>query len=190
LAKFQVRGLIVVSIGMALLVVGSSIFDDSYNMVESAMSGKKYLIQSKTILQGQSINSTITWNQLAEHSILIVNSTPLSNLVKLQVTEPGGGTFEKENKNGYVYHIIGKNTQNQGNYSITVSNEGTGPANINLILGEDPYLSGKCSSYNETSCYAIPSAIGLVIAGMLALIVGSLIAVNDFRKKKKPTQSS
>ncbi len=181
------RGLVVVAIGIVLLVIGSSIFDNSYNVVESVMIDKQYLIDGKTVLQGESLNSTIAWRKLAEHSILVVDATPISSLVKLQVTEHGGGAFEKKSKNGYVYHIIGKNTQNQGNYSFSVSNEGTEPASIVVILGEDPYLSGKCSSTNQTSCYAIPTAIGIVIAGMLTLIIGSLVAINDFRKKKKPT---
>ena len=190
MAKLRIpRGLIIASIGIIILVIGSNIFDSSYNVVESIMSAKQYLIEDKMISQGQSINSTITWDQLAEHGILIVNTTPISNLVKLQVTEPGGGAFEKESKNGYVYHIIGKSSQNQGNYSFRVSNEGTEPVSINVVLGEDPYLSGKCTSDNEILCYVIPAVIGFVIAGMFALIIGSVITINDFRKKKKPSTS-
>ena len=179
------RGLISASIGVVLLIVGASVFDSAYDVVESVMDKKQYLFEDKLIPQGQTINSSITWDQLDTHAVLIVNITPISNPVKLQVTEPNSGTFEKESKNGFVYHIIGKSTQNQGNYYFEISNLGTEPVHVNVVLGEDPYLSGKCNPDNQTACYAIPATIGIVIAGMLALIIGSLVAVNDLRKKKK-----
>lgn len=179
------RGLITASVGVALLIVGASIFDSAYDVVESVMDKKQYLFEDKLIPQGQTVNSSITWDQLDTHSILIVNVTPISNQVKLQVTEPNSGTFEKESNNGFVYHIIGKSTQNQGNYYFDVFNLGTEPVHVNVVLGEDPYLSGKCNTDNQTACYAIPATIGIVIAGMLALIIGSAVAVNDLRKKKK-----
>ena len=168
-----------------MLVVGANIFDTSYDAVESIMDNKHAIFQGKAISQGQSINSSIAWSDLADHSILIVNVTPTSDSVRLQVTEPNNGTFEKESKNGFVYHIIGKSTQNQGDYYFQVFNISNEPISVDVIVGEDPYLSGKCNSDDQTACYAIPAAIGIVIAGMLALIVGSVFAVNDLRKKKK-----
>lgn len=179
------RGLIVAACGIGLLILGSNIFDSSYNVVENLMSSKQYLIRDKTLQQGESVNSTIGWNTLFDHSILIVNVLPQSGTVKLSVSEPGGGTFEKDSTNGYVYHIIGKSPRNQGDYDFRVSNLGIEPTRISVVLGEDPYLSGKCNAGDQMSCYEIPMAIGIVIAGMLSLIAGSLIAVNDFRKKKK-----
>lgn len=190
MAKLPVpRGLIIAAIGISVLVIGSNVFDRSYDMVESAIPNKQYLMEDKMLSSGQYLNSTITWNQLADHGILIVDASPKSNTVNLQVNEPGGGIFDKESSNGYVYHIIGKSTQNQANYSYKVSNQGNEPVTVNVILGEDPYLSGKCSADNEILCYAIPAVSGLVIGGMLALIIGSVIAVNDFRKKKKSKPS-
>ncbi|MDE1763555.1 MAG: hypothetical protein KGH88_04835 [Thaumarchaeota archaeon] len=179
------RGLITALVGASLLIMGASIFDSSYDVVESVMGDKQDIVKGKILSQEQSVNSTITWNQLAAHSVLIVNSSPSSAQIQLQVTEPTGGAFEKESKNGFIYHIIGKSTQNQGNYSFRVLNLGGEPASINVVLGEDPYLSGKCNSDNQIMCYAIPASIGIVIAGMLALIIGSLVAINDLRKKKK-----
>ncbi len=186
MAKLSIpRGIVIAIIGIFILVVGSNIFDSSYDHVESTMLNKQYLIQDKLISSGQYLNSSIKWDDLADHSILIVNAAPASSLVKLQVNEPSESTFEKESKNGYVYHIIGKSTQNQGNYYYTISNQGSEPTHISVVLGEDPYLSGKCNPNNEVLCYAIPATSGLVIAGMLALVIGSIIAVNDFRKLKK-----
>jgi len=191
LAKLRVpRGVVVASIGLAVLVVGSMIFDNSYDVVESVMLGKKFLAHGQVIPAGGFINYTIPWDNLYEHSVLIVDAAPVSSQVKLHVDEPGGGTFDKETSKGYAYHIIGKSTQQQGPYKVLVSNDGSEPATVSVILGEDPYLSGKCNQSDQFSCYAIPATIGFVIGGMLSLIVGSVIAVSDFRRKKKQTPTS
>jgi hypothetical protein len=182
--------LIIVSIGAVLLVMGSNIFDNSYDMVESMMKTKHDIIEDKEILQGQLINSTITWDELSEHTVLVVHAMPALGSIKLQVTDPNGGIFEKESNNGFVYHIIEKSSQEQGNYYFSILNLGNAPVNVTVVLGEDPYLSGTCDSTNGINCYAIPVAIGLVIIGMITLIVGSLITVNDFRKKRKPNTDS
>ena len=179
--------MIIVAIGVVLLVVGSGIFDNSYDSVESVMNTKHNIIEDREILQGQLINSTIAWDELTEHTVLVVHAVPALGLIKLQVTEPNGEVFEKESTNGFVYHIIEKRPQEQGNYYFTILNLGNEPVNVTVVLGEDPYLSGTCDSANGMNCYVIPVAIGLVIVGMITLIVGSLIAVNDFRKKTKPS---
>ncbi|MFZ1076537.1 MAG: hypothetical protein WAN47_03800 [Nitrosotalea sp.] len=184
------RGLIIVSIGAVLLVVGSNIFDNSYDLVESMMKTKHDIIEDTEVSQGQSINSTITWDELSEHTVLVVHVMPTLGSIKLQVTEPNGEIFEKESNNGFVYHIIEKRPQEQGNYSLSILNLGNAPVNVTVVLGEDPYLSGTCDSANGINCYVIPVAIGMVIIGMITLIVGSLITINDFRKKRKPSTDS
>lgn len=177
--------MIIVSIGAGLLVTGSTIFDNSYNVVESLMKTKHDIIEDKEIPQAQSINSTITWSDLSEHTVLVVHVVPVLGSIKLQVTEPNGEVFEKESKNGFVYHIIEKRSQEQGNYYFSIQNLGNAPVHVTVVLGEDPYLSGTCDSVNGINCYAVTVAIGLVIIGMITLIVGSVITVNDFRKKRK-----
>ena len=81
------RGLIIVSIGVVLLVLGSDIFDHSYDLVESVMKTPHDIIGDKEILQGQSINSTITWNELTEHAVLAVNVMPATGSIKLQLQD-------------------------------------------------------------------------------------------------------
>lgn len=168
-----------------MLVVGSNIFDNSYDLVESMMKIKHDIIEDKEILQGQSINSTITWDELTEHTVLVVHVMPALGSIKLQVIEPDGEIFEKESKNGFVYHIMEKRPQEQGNYYFSILNLGSESVNVTVVLGEDPYLSGTCDPVNGINCYVIPVAIGMVIIGMITLIVGLLITVNDFRKKRK-----
>lgn len=190
LAELRIpRGVAVASIGIVVLVIGYVVFDNAYDSVGSVMLDKKFLVLDKVVPAGQSINSSIPWDGLFDHSILIVKAAPVSSQVRLHVDEPGGGTFDKETGNGYAYHIIGKSPQQQGPYSFVVSNGGSEPATVSVILGEDPYLSGKCTENDQYLCYAIPATIVFVIGGMLALIIGSLIAVSDFRKGRRPQQA-
>ena len=172
------------SIGIALAVVGAFLLDDSYKSVESIMKIKHPIIEDSTISPQQSINSTISNEQLVDHNVLIVHVKPESDSIKLITMEPNNETFEKESNDGFVYHIIGKNSQAMGNYSVTIYNLSNEPVSVNAIIGEDPYLSGKCATSYGTSCYAIPMAIGFVIIGVITFIAGGLLVFTDFRKKR------
>jgi hypothetical protein len=172
-------------IGIFFAVVGAYLLDNSYRSVESIMKIKHILFEDITILPNQSVNSTISNDQLVDHNVLIVHVTPSSDSIKLIAAEPNNETFEKESKNGFVYHIIEKNSQTTGNYLVTIYNFNNEPVNVNGIIGEDPYLSGKCDPSYGTSCYTIPMAIGFVIVGGVTFIVGVLLVFTDLRKKTK-----
>jgi len=172
------------SIGIVLAVVGSFFLDNSYKSVESIMKIRHNLIEDSTISPKQSVNSTIYNEQLVDHNVLIVHVKPESDSIKLITMEPNNETFEKESKDGFVYHIMGKNLQTMGNFSITIYNLSNEPVNVNAIIGEDPYLSGKCVASYGASCYAIPMAIGFVIVGVITFIAGGLLVFTDFRKQR------
>ncbi|MGI0068892.1 MAG: hypothetical protein ACREAN_01400, partial [Nitrosopumilaceae archaeon] len=179
------RGIMILSIGVFLAVVGAYLLDNSYKSVESIMKIKHNLIEDVTILPNQSVNSTISNDQLVNHNVLIAHVTPYSDSIKLITVEPNNETFEKESKDGFVYHIIEKNSQATGNYSVTIYNLSNEPVTVNAIIGEDPYLSGKCDPSYGTSCYTIPMAIGFVIVGGVTFIVGVLLVFTDLRKQTR-----
>ena len=174
----------IIAIGIVLAVVGAFLLDNSYKSVELIMKIKHPIIENSIISPQQSINSTISNEQLVDHNVLIVHVKPESDSIKLITMEPNNETFEKESNNGFVYHIIGKSPQAMDNYSITIYNLSNEPVNVNAIIGEDPYLSGKCATSYGTSCYAIPMAIGFVIIGAITFVAGGLLAFTDFRKKR------
>ena len=70
-------------------------------------------------------------------------------------------------------------------YAIQISNSGTEPIKIDVTLGEDPYLSGNCNASYGIKCDTVQVAIGFVVIGIVAFIVGILIGVMDFRKENK-----
>ncbi|OLD28349.1 MAG: hypothetical protein AUI62_04380 [Thaumarchaeota archaeon 13_1_40CM_2_39_7] len=187
MAKWSLaRGPIIAGIALVVVVIGANLFDSAYESVEPVLKNKQTIIDSKTIPLNQFINSTIPTGYLREHNVLLMHLIPLSGSVKLFGIEPSGMTFEKESKNGFLYHIIQK-SKSEGIYSIQISNSGSEPVQVGVIIGEDPYLSGNCNSGIE--CYTVQAAIGLVIVGIIAFIVGILIGARDFRKENKTRQN-
>lgn len=149
------------------------------------MNIKHKIVEDKTILQNKYLNSTIPTDILVDHNIVLVHVTPQTDSIKLVATDPNGDTFSKESKDGFVYDIIEKKAQAEGNYSISIYNLNDESVNVNVVLGEDPFLSGKCDPNNSNGCFAIPLAIGFVIGGIIAFIVGAILAITDFQKQRK-----
>lgn len=181
---FLARGPIIASIGLIVVIVGANLFDWSYQSVESILRTKSILIENKGILPDQFTNFTIHSEQLQEHNVIILHTIPSSGSVKLEGIEPNGMIFEKESNDGFLYHIIQKNNQG-GSYSIKISDTGNQPVKINVIMGEDPFLSKNCDTSNGIKCNVVQMSMGMVAIGIIAFIVGILLGVSDFKKEKK-----
>ncbi|WP_101478200.1 hypothetical protein [Candidatus Nitrosotalea bavarica] len=181
---FLARGPIIASIGLIVVVIGANLFDLSYQSVESILKTKSTLITNKEILPNQFVNFTIHPEQLSEHNVIIVHTTPSSGFVKLEGMEPNGMMFEKESKDGFLYHIIQRNNQG-GLYAIKISDTGSQPVTLNVIMGEDPFLSKNCNASYGIQCNVVQVSMGMVAIGIIAFIVGILIGISDFKKEKK-----
>lgn len=179
-----IRGLIIASIGLVVVVIGANLFDWSYQSVESLLKTKSTLITDKEILPNQFVNFTIHFEQLNEHDVIIVHTVPSSGSIKLEGMEPNGMMFEKESKNGFLYHIIQRNSQG-GSYAIKISDTGSQPVIINVIMGEDPFLSKNCNTSYGIQCNVVQGSMGMVAIGIVAFIVGILIGIYDFKNEKK-----
>lgn len=178
------RGPIIGSIGLIVVVIGASLFDQSYQSVESILKEKTTLITNKEILPNQFVNFTIHSEQLKEHNVVIIHTVPSSGSVKLEGMEPNGMMFEKESNNGFLYHIIQRNNQG-GLYEIKISDTGKQPVNINVIMGEDPFLSKNCNASFGMQCDVVMLSVGMVTMGVIVFIVGILIGIYDFKKERK-----
>ena len=177
------RGPIVAAISLFVVIIGANLFDISYQSVEPILKTKSVLISDKEILPSQFTNFTVHSEQLAEHSVVIVRTTP-SGLVRLEGMEPNGMTFEKESIDGFLYHIIQRNSQG-GSYSIKISDIGSQPVKINVVMGEDPFLSKNCDASYGIKCNVVQISMGMVAIGIIAFIVGILIGIFDFKKERK-----
>lgn len=178
------RGPIIATVALVVLVLGATLFDNSYQNVESLLQSKYSIAQSKIILPNQFVNYTLSNDQLKDHNVLVIHARPSTQLVKLEVMEPNGMTFEKESKDGFLYHIIQKNNQGE-NYPIKISNSGSETVQIDAIVSEDPFLSGHCSESFGIGCSMVNLAMGMVISGIIGFIVGILIGISDFKKERK-----
>ncbi len=185
LAKLSLaRGPVIAAIGLIVVVIGANLFDLSYQSVESVLKTKSSIIANKEILPNQFTNFTIHSEQLKEHNVIIIHTTPSSGLVHLEGMEPNGMTFEKESKDGFLYHIIQRSNQG-GLYTIKISDTGSQPVKIDVIMGEDPFLSKNCEASYGIQCNVVQVSMGMVAIGMIAFIVGTLIGMSDFKKEKK-----
>jgi hypothetical protein len=165
-------------------MLGASLFDTSYQSVEPILKTKSILISDKEILSGQFTNFTVHSEQLAEHNVIIIHATPSSGLVRLEGMEPNGMTFEKESIDGFLYHILQRNSQG-GSYSIKISDIGDQPVSINVVMGEDPFLSKNCDTLYGLKCNVVQISMGMVAIGIITFIVGILIGISDFKKERK-----
>jgi hypothetical protein len=104
--------------------------------------------------------------------------------VKLEGMEPNGMMFEKDSKDGFLYHIIQRNDQG-GSYAIKIFDTGSQPVKINVIMGEDPFLSKNCATLYGIKCNVVQTSMGMVAIGIIAFIVGILLGISDFKKEKK-----
>jgi hypothetical protein len=178
------RGPIIAAVGLFVVIIGANLFDMSYQSVEPILKTKSILISDKEILPSQFTNFTIRSEQLVEHNVIIVHTMPLSGLVRLEGMEPNGMTFEKESTNGFLYHIIQKNSQG-GSYSIKISDISNQPVTINVVMGEDPFLSKNCNASYGIKCNVVQMSVGMVVIGIITFIVGILIGISAFKKERK-----
>lgn len=181
---FLARGPIIAIIGLTVIVIGANLFDWSYQSVEFILKTKSILLENKEILPNQFTNFTIHSDQLQEHNVIILHTIPSSGSVKLEGMEPNGMIFEKESKDGFLYHIIQKNNQG-GSYAIKISDTGSQPVQINVIMGEDPFLSKNCDTSYGIKCNVVQMSMGMVAIGIIAFIVGILFGISDYKKMKK-----
>ena len=178
------RGPIIAVIGLVVVVIGANLFDMLYQSVEPILKTKSDIMTDKEIQPNQFVNFTIHSNQLQEHNVIIVHAASSSDLVRLEGVEPNGMTFEKESTNGFLYHIVQGNNQG-GSYDIKIFDIGNQPARIDVVMGEDPFLSKNCDASNGIKCNVVQVSMVMVVVGIIAFVIGILIGISDFKKERK-----
>jgi hypothetical protein len=184
-----VRGPGIAVIGLVLLVVGANLFDTVYQSVEPLLGNTFTIFADKEILPNQFINSTVDSGKLKEHNVIIIRTMSSSGSVKLEGTDPNGMSFEKESKDGFLYHIILRSNQG-GPYLIKVTDTGSQPVRITAVMGEDPFLGADCNSAYGIKCNMVQISVGMVVIGLVVLIVGIAIGAYDFKKESKQKKNT
>ncbi len=184
-----VHGPLIAVIGLIVLVLGANLFDMVYQSVEPLLGSASDIFTDREILPSQFINSTVDSGKLKEHNVIIVHTIPSTGSVKLEGIDPNGMTFEKESKDGFLYHIIQRSNQG-GPYLIKVLDTGNQPVRITAIMGEDPFLSNNCNTAYGIKCNMVQISVGMVVIGIVALVVGVAISAYDFKKESKQKSNS
>jgi len=184
-----VRGPLIAVIGLTVLVLGTNMFDMVYQSVEPLLGSASDIFADREILPSQFINSTVDSGKLKEHNVIIIHAMPSTGSVRLEGTDPNGMTFEKESKDGFLYHIIQRSNQG-GPYLIKVTDTGSQPVRITAIMGEDPFLSNNCGTTYGIKCNMVQISVGMVVIGIVALVVGIGIGAYDFKKESKQKSNS
>lgn len=178
-----IRGPVIAAIGLILVVIGAGLFDSSYQSVEYLLETKFDVMDGKQILPSQSVNSTIPAKQLKEHNVLVIHVVPPTGSVRLEGVDPNGMTFEKESKDGFLYHIIQRSNQD-GSYSIKVVDTGSQAVRVDAVMGEDPFLGTKCNASDGIKCNIVQLSMGMVAVGIVAFVVGIAIGMYYFKKER------
>lgn len=178
-----IRGPVIAAIGLVVVVIGAGLFDASYQSVESLLETKFDVMSDKQIMPSQFVNSTIPAKQLKEHNVLVIHVVPTTGSVKLEGVDPNGMTFEKESQDGFLYHIIQRSNQD-GAYSIKVTDTGSQPVRIDAVMGEDPFLGTKCNASYGIKCNIVQLSMGMVAIGIAAFVAGTVIGMYYFKKER------
>ena len=170
-------------------MVGVNLFDMVYQSVEPLLGSTFEIFTGKEILPNQFVNSTVDSGKLKEHNVVIIHTIPSSGSIKLEGVDPNGMSFEKESKDGFLYHVIQRSNQG-GPYVIKVLDIGSQPVQITVVMGEDPFLSGNCNSAYGIKCNIASISAGMVVIGVVGLIVGIVIGAYDFKRESKQKKNT
>lgn len=181
--SYLIRGPIIAAIGLVLVVIGAVLFDASYQSVESILGTKIDIMNGKQIMPNQFANSTIVSGKLHEHNVIVIHVTPSSGSVKLEGMDPNGMTFEKDSKDGFLYHIIQRSNQG-GSYFIKVINTGNQPVLVDAFMAEDPFLGKNCDTSYGMKCNIVQISMSMVAIGLVAFIIGVVMGMYYFRKER------
>lgn len=181
--SYLIRGPIIAAIGLVLVIIGAGLFDTSYQSVESLLGTKLDIMTGKQILPNQSANSTMLSGKLHEHNVIVIHTTPSSGSIKLEGVDPNGMTFEKDSKDGFLYHIIQRSNQG-GSYFIKVINIGNQPVLVDAFMAEDPFLGKNCDTSYGMKCNTVQVSMSMVAIGLVTFIVGVVMGMYYFRKER------
>jgi len=173
------RGFIILVIGVGLLLPGVAIVSFLATFVEANF---------QTIgiaMQGVSIESTHSESVVVslfseEELYLMVAAFPRDVPMIVQVIEPNGNKILESAFNAeYVSPLPGIR---EGDFQITVINTGEKPVLVNSVLSADPLIQNL--DFVSNLVIMIFAGMSLLLLGIILIIVGGIILINDRRRVK------
>src|SRR5215204_352340 len=176
------RGYIILIAGGALVVVG---------IVISAVSAGSFgqFMQENTFIDQAvvgTINATLQVNDISRPIAVGLHIEPESANVILRETvrDPGGGVVNANEFSEEFFTTFKVNST--GKFTLTVSNQGTSPVNVDVLFGYIPFEFVRENNQVDLSpLNGIIIGIVLFVVGVISLIVGIVFVIIDRRREKQ-----
>jgi uncharacterized RDD family membrane protein YckC len=190
------RGYVILIIGAALLISG---------IVISALWAVPFagtILRENTILSEVSIKPAGSVNAYTQ---VIDTSRPVSlgihiernnstmggqiptNILRETVRNPNGAIITSNEFSRQFFTTFKPDVT--GKYTVTVSNLGSSPVSIGVIVGNLPFI-GANNKVNFSSFGGIIAGVILIIAGIIVLIAGIIVVLLDRRKITPKSQTT
>ena len=173
------RGYIILIAGGALVVAGIVISAAWAGPFVGQFMQENSFIDQAAVGPSETINATLQVNDISRPIAAGLHIEPESANVILRETvrDPGGrvvntNEFSKEFFTTFKVNSTGK-------FTLTVSNQGTSPVNVDVLFGYIPF--GFVRENNQVDL----SPLNGIIIGVISLIVGIVFVIIDRRREKQ-----
>ena len=183
------RGYIILTVGAILLVKGMVISALSEGSFAGTIANQNTItIGEATVNPLQTVSANIHVTELGRPISLAIHSKPSSNVMLIEIVkDPSGRVISQEKFTRQFFITFKPNTL--GNYTVSISNLGTGSTTVDSILSYLPFTSEN-SRVALNAVFGIVAGIILVIIGIITLIVGLAIVLIDRRRGEKAFKSA
>jgi hypothetical protein len=180
------RGYIILIAGGALVVAGIVISAAWAGSFVGQFMQENTFIDQAVVGPSETINATLQVNDISRPIALGLHIEPESANVILRETvrDPGGrvvntNEFSKEFFTTFKVNSTGK-------FTLTVSNQGTSPVNVDVLFGYIPFGFVRENNQVDLSpLNGIIIGIVLFVVGVISLIVGVVFVIIDRRREKQ-----
>jgi hypothetical protein len=180
------RGYIILIAGGILLVAGVVISALWVGSFAGQFLEESTIISQTLVRPSESINATLQVNDISRPISLGLHFEPESANVTLRETvrDPSGrvvntNDFLKDFFTTFKVNTVGK-------FTLTVSNQGSIPINIDGIFGYLPFVEQN-NQVNLSPLNGIIIGVILFIVGIITIIVGIVITIIDRRENRRPS---
>ena len=180
------RGYIILIAGGGLVVAGIAISAALAGSFVGQFMQENTFIDQAVVGPSKTINATLQVNDISRPIAMGLHIEPESANVILRETvrDPGGrvvntNEFSKEFFTTFKVNSTGK-------FTLTVSNQGTSPVNVDVLFGYIPFGFVRENNQVDLSpLNGIIIGIVLFVVGVISLIVGIVFVIIDRRREKQ-----
>ena len=180
------RGYIILIAGGALVVAGI--------LISAAWAGSfvGQFLQENTIIgqaevePSESVNATLQVNDISRPISMALHFEPESaNVVLRETVRDASGKIVNTNEFLQDFFTTFK-VNTVGKFTLTVSNQGTSPVNVDGIFGYIPFgFVGENNQVDLSPLNGIITGIALFVIGVISVIVGIVFVIIDRKRESQ-----